>query len=102
MEKEKIQVWKEEIEPVLNSKAEELQMLGYENVSPEDVWECFTAKLPRIEVPEEVRPHWIVAEVFRLRAHDYMNWLTVAAYKGPDWFKDDEPVDGRLSTRKNS
>ncbi|MDQ0254253.1 hypothetical protein J2S74_001628 [Evansella vedderi] len=85
--------WKAQLEPVLKSKAEEWQMLGYDRVTEDDVWACFLAKRSRMDIPDPVLTHWIVGELFRLKANDYMNWLTVEAYKGPNWFDKEEPLD---------
>lgn len=85
--------WKTELEPVIRSKAEEWQLLGYETVSKEDVWKCFLEKMKKKDVPETIRLYWITAELFNLKVNDYMNALTVQAYKGPNWFHDEEPID---------
>ncbi|MCE7793759.1 post-transcriptional regulator [Salipaludibacillus sp. CUR1] len=91
--------WKIKLEPIIQSKVEEWHMLGYENVTEKDVWECFIAKMEKNkDKPDKIRTHWIAAELFRLKANDYMNLLTIEAYKGPDWFDRDEPVDVRLNT----
>ncbi|MBU9720690.1 MULTISPECIES: post-transcriptional regulator [Bacillaceae] len=84
--------WKREMDVVLESKAEEWFIFGYGRVSKEDVWNCFMAKLPRIDVPSEIRFHWITAQLFHLKANDYMNWLTLQAYKAPNLFSDGEPL----------
>ncbi|MCD8509001.1 MAG: post-transcriptional regulator [Bacillus sp. (in: Bacteria)] len=90
--------WKRQLEPVLTSKAEEWQLLGYEKVTEEDVWACFMAKLSKLTVPETVTAHWIVGEVFRLKVTEYMNWLTMEAYKGPNWFTKDEGLEFSLKS----
>ena len=102
MNEEMFLTWKIKVEPVLESKADEWRMLGYERASKEDVWNIFIARLPRIEVPERIRFHWIVAEIFHLKTHDYMNWLTISAYKAPNWFENEEPVNFRLNNLKTS
>lgn len=79
--------WKETLAPVIISKVEEWKIFGHDEVTEEDVWNAFLEKLRRNkEVPEEVRLHWIVAELFALSANDYMTQLTVNAYRGDDWF----------------
>ncbi|UCZ54358.1 post-transcriptional regulator [Bacillus shivajii] len=84
--------WKAEVEPVIQSKAEEWNLLGYHRVSKEDVWKCFLEKVKKMEVPDQVRPHWVVSVIFSLKVNDYMNYLTIEAYKGPSWFNDEEPI----------
>lgn len=90
--------WKTKLGPVIKSKAEEWQLLGYERVTEEDVWNCFMAKSPRLEIPEQVQTHWLVQELFRLKANDYMNWLTMEAYKGPSWFNKEKEMEFSLET----
>lgn len=86
-------VWKKKVQPVLISKMEEFHLLGYTQATTDDVWECFMAKLPRLDVPESISISWLVNELFMLKTNDYMNWLTLQAYKGPDLLKGDEPID---------
>ncbi|SDY47626.1 Post-transcriptional regulator [Evansella caseinilytica] len=92
MNEDRWKTWETEMEVVLLSKAEEWQLLGYDQVTKEDVWQCFLSKLPRLDVPDPVRPHWLAAELFHMKANDYMNWLTLQAYKGPNWFEDDKAI----------
>ncbi|WP_078577224.1 post-transcriptional regulator [Salipaludibacillus agaradhaerens] len=90
--------WKMKLEPVIQSKVEEWKMLGYEKISEKDVWECFMIKVEKSkERPEKIRSHWMVSELFSLKVNDYMNLVTVAAYKGPEWFHNEQPVDFRLN-----
>lgn len=94
MSKEQWSYWKMKLEPVIESKVEEWHMLGYEKVTADDVWDCFLTKMSRNkDRPEKIRSYWITAELFSLKATDYMNFLTVEAYKGPEWFDGDEPLD---------
>ncbi|MFA9557182.1 post-transcriptional regulator [Evansella sp. AB-rgal1] len=95
MDEQQWLVWKNKVDIVLTSKAEEWKLFGY-NVTKEDVWGCFMSKLPRIDIPETIRYHWLVAELFHMKVNDYMNWLTLQAYRGPNWFDSEEPVTFRL------
>ncbi|RKL68565.1 hypothetical protein CR203_00485 [Salipaludibacillus neizhouensis] len=99
MTKEQWGYWKLKLEPVIESKAEEWHILGYDRVTEKEVWECFLTKLEKNkERPEPVRSHWMVAELFHLKANDYMTWLTIEAYKGPEWFENEEPIDFSLKS----
>lgn len=65
------------------AKTEEFALLGYEDVSPEAVWSCVTAKWK-----ERPALHVAVAEILRLQIGQLMNHLTMNAFKGK--FEDDE------------
>ncbi|MBO8163866.1 MAG: hypothetical protein H0Z34_09160 [Brevibacillus sp.] len=58
------------------SKADEFALLGYDNITPEDIWKCVSSsyrQLPPL--------HQIVNDVLSLKANKYMNWLMVNMYK---------------------
>lgn len=80
---EQVQAWKEHVYPVLVSKAEELQLLGYDSVTPENIWDCTIAKLKRKK--REYLLHQLVNEIFKLSANEYMNWLTMQAITSTDF-----------------
>ncbi|WP_096440380.1 post-transcriptional regulator [Alteribacter populi] len=92
--------WKDDLIPALESKAEEWQLLGYDRVSVEDVWQCVTVKwqkeLKKGELTEPLRVHRLIGDVFSLKATEYMNWLTIEAYKGPDYFQEENQEPFRL------
>ena len=81
---EQVQAWKEHVYPVLISKAEEFQLLGYESVTPENIWDCMLAKLKRRK-KEEYMLHQLVNEIFKLSANEYMNWLSIQAVASTDF-----------------
>lgn len=80
---EQVQAWKEHVYPVLVSKAEEFQLLGYDAVTPENIWDCTIAKLKRKK--KEYPLHQLVNEIFKLSANEYMSWLTVQAVTSTDF-----------------
>ncbi|PYZ98806.1 hypothetical protein CR205_09605 [Alteribacter lacisalsi] len=86
--------WKEELMPALESKAEEWQMFGYEKVTVEDVWQCATVKwqkdIKRGDLEEPFRIHRLLGDVMSLKSSEYMNFLTMEAYKAPDYFGRDQ------------
>ena len=67
------------VEKLCISKAEEFELLGYENISGQDIWECVSDKykkgLPAL--------HEIVNDILSLKTTSYMNWMTMnVVYKG--------------------
>lgn len=70
------QVWFRQVTTLCQSKAEEFAMLGYENVTAEDVWECVTNGY------KEMPPmHRLVNDILSLKPNKYMNYLMIQMYK---------------------
>lgn len=69
-----------QIEWLCQSKAEEFALLGYENVTGKDIWQCVS-----IQYKGEHPPlHRMVNDILSLKITKYMNWLTMKAYKGEE------------------
>lgn len=79
---EQFEKWKDKVYPVLLSKAEEFHFYGYDTVTTDDVWKCVLEKAKRRKT--DYMLHEFVAEIFRLSAHEYMNWLTIQAVTSTD------------------
>lgn len=82
---QQFEIWKEDVRPALTSKVEEFHMLGYDRATEEELWLCVVAKLKKEK--EFIRIHNVVRTILTLKATDYMTFLTVGAYKGPNWFE---------------
>jgi hypothetical protein len=67
----------EMIEQVCNSKAEELRLLGYEQLTGADVWACVSSKY-KLELPPL---HKLINDILSLKATGFMNWLMIQTYK---------------------
>lgn len=65
------------IEQLCLSKAEEFQLLGYENVTGKDIWECVSEAYEKQGVP---LLHQIVNDILSLKVTKFMNWITLRAY----------------------
>lgn len=65
------------IEQLCLSKAEEFQLLGYENVTGKDIWECISEAYEKQGVP---LLHQIVNDILSLKVTKFMNWMTLRAY----------------------
>jgi hypothetical protein len=68
----------EMIEALCNSKAEEFRMLGYEQVTGREVWECVSSKYEKKGYPHL---HQIVNDILSLKSTQFMNWMTMSIYK---------------------
>ncbi|WP_211747569.1 post-transcriptional regulator [Paenibacillus sp. Marseille-Q4541] len=67
------------IELLCSSKAEELQLVGYEYVTSKDVWNCVSHKYEKQGIPPL---HQLVNDILSLKATSFMNYMTVSAYRG--------------------
>jgi hypothetical protein len=67
------------VEELCISKAEEFSMLGYENVTGREIWECINDRY------KEGTPllHEVVNDILSLKTTQYMNWMTMnVVYRG--------------------
>lgn len=72
-----------QIEELCVSKAEEFALIGYENVTGEEIWKCVSEINKYVD--ENLPPiHQIVNDILTLKPTKFMNWLTLNAYKGFD------------------
>lgn len=65
------------IESLCVSKAQEFQMLGYEHVTGEEIWECVSDRYKK-QMP---LLHRIVNDILSLKVTQFMNWMTLSVYK---------------------
>nr|WP_248930952.1 post-transcriptional regulator [Paenibacillus hamazuiensis] len=61
-----------------NSKAEEFRMLGYEQVTGRDIWDCVSDKYHKTGMPAL---HRVVNDILSLKVTQFMNWMTMNIYK---------------------
>lgn len=67
------------IEDLCWSKAEEFRMLGYEQVSGKDIWDCVSDKYHKTGIPAL---HAVVNDILSLKSTQFMNWMTMRMYRG--------------------
>lgn len=67
------------IEDLCESKAEEFRLLGYENVTGLDIWECVSEPYHKTGQPAL---HQIVNDILSLKVTQFMNYMTLNAYRG--------------------
>ncbi len=66
-------------EKLCRMKAAEFAMLGYDQVTPDDVWACISARYQKNGFP---MLHRMVNDILSLKATEFMNWMTMQAFKG--------------------
>ncbi|WP_188383740.1 post-transcriptional regulator [Ornithinibacillus halotolerans] len=74
--------WKKELIPVLKSKTEEFQMMGYSKATEEDVWNCLVKKVWKGN-PNK-RLYEVVQDIFHLSSGIYMSYITIDTYQQDD------------------
>ncbi|XEC93142.1 post-transcriptional regulator [Paenibacillus tarimensis] len=67
------------IEELCNSKAEEFRLIGYEQVTGREVWECVSDKYHKHGQPAL---HQIVNDILSLKVTRFMNFMTLNAFRG--------------------
>jgi len=82
--KHPVEFYKKQVEPALQSKMEEFRIFGYDRVSLQEVWNCLEKK--KWKKKEDKLLHEVVADILSLKVSEYMSYLTIEAYKGPDYF----------------
>lgn len=82
MEIKNVEDWKVSVEIFLDSKAEELQLMGYEQATGEDVWKCLVEKVWKGR--PDMRIYQVVADIMHLGSSTYLSYLTVQSYKNDD------------------
>lgn len=75
--------WKELVIPFLDSKVEELHIMGYEQATNDDVWKCLIAKVWKEADPEK-KLHQLSNDIMHLQSSTYLSYLTVESFKNDD------------------
>lgn len=69
----------EMLEDLCRSKAEEFHLIGYEQVTGADVWECVSDKYHKKGTPAM---HQVVNDILSLKVTQFMNYITLNMYRG--------------------
>jgi len=66
----------EQVSELCESKAEEFGMLGYDNITAADVWQCVFSSYKTLPAM-----HVLVNDILSLKITKYMNWVMINMYK---------------------
>ncbi|WP_090856034.1 post-transcriptional regulator [Paraliobacillus sp. PM-2] len=77
-----VEDWRAFLSVVLQSKTEELRMMGYGDTTEDVVWQCLKQKVWKGN-PEK-RLYQVVEDILHLSTNIYMSYLTVESYKEDD------------------
>lgn len=69
----------EMIERLCESKADEFRLIGYDQVTGADVWECVSDKYHKRGTPSI---HQVVNDILSLKVTQFMNFITLNMYRG--------------------
>ncbi|SEC73203.1 Post-transcriptional regulator [Paenibacillus sp. GP183] len=69
----------EVIESLCLSKVEEFKLLGYDHVTGKEIWDCVSDRYRKSGMPAL---HQIVNDILSLKSTQFMNWMTMSAFKG--------------------
>ncbi|MBT2694172.1 post-transcriptional regulator [Bacillus sp. ISL-55] len=78
-----------QVKPALESKIEEFEIFGYEQVKEKELWDYLTKKKWK-KPKEEIQMYEIIADILSAKIGDVMNFTTVEAFKLGDFTLDDE------------
>ncbi|TCN24590.1 post-transcriptional regulator [Mesobacillus foraminis] len=85
----KYEAFQKDVQPALKSKQEELAMLGYEGVTEQEIWNFLTRKKWK-KTKDDIRLYEIVADILSVQPGEYMNFVTIEAFKIGSLSLDDE------------
>lgn len=83
--------YRQEMYPALKSKQEEFDLLGYPDITEEDIWTYLIQKKWK-KVDADARQYEIIQDIMRVKVSDYMLFATTAALvEGENMKKDIAP-----------
>lgn len=81
--------FRNEVSPALRSKQEEFFLIGYDNVTENDIWEYLKKKKWR-KVTEPIKLHEMVQQILALKVGEYMHFASIEALKEADFSLENE------------
>lgn len=71
------------VTPALISKKEEFILLGYHDISMEELWTFFVKKKWK-KLKKGLKLHEAINDILRLNVSEYISYATIEAFKLPD------------------
>lgn len=72
----------EMVDQLCESKAEEFRLIGYDQVTAQDIWDCASDTYRKTGLPPLYR---LVNDILSLKANQFMNYLTLRMYRGDNF-----------------
>jgi hypothetical protein len=82
------EILRKQLMPALISKVDELKLLGYEQATVDEVWNCLKSKKWK-KLREEKKLFELVSDILSLTASDYMTYITTKEQKKENWFTEE-------------
>lgn len=89
MEKEKQNELREQLMPALQCKYDEFRLLGYHQVTMEQIWDCLVQKKWK-NFKKEKKLFELVNDILSLQIGEYMSFVTMQSYKEQRFLGDDD------------
>src|SRR5690625_758617 len=70
-----VEQWREKVDAVLESKRNEFELLGYQDISTDDIWRCIVDNIWKGK--EFIRLYEVVQSIFHLKIHKYMDYIAL-------------------------
>ena len=77
-----VEEWKNLMEPALDSKRSEFQLMGYAQATREEIWNCLVVKVWKGHPSKRI--YEVAQDIFHLASNIYLSYLTVKAYEDDD------------------
>jgi hypothetical protein len=95
---QQFEVWREDLQPVLDSKVSEFHQLGYTKATGNEVWNCAIYQLRKRK--EFIHRHAFVNIILTIRANEYMNWIMIDNYTTSNWLSKETVLEEIVKDRK--
>lgn|SRR5690625_837172 len=90
MRKKSVDEWREKVHLVLESKRNEFEMLGYKEITHDDIWRYLKDAVWKDNRKRHL--YEVVQSIFKLQIHNYMDYLTLHS------LSDDETPDDLMAS----
>lgn len=89
MEKEKQKELREQLMPALQCKYDEFRLLGYKQVTMDQIWDCLVQKKWK-NFKEERKLFELANDILSLQIGEYMSFITMQSYKEQHCSRNDD------------
>jgi|SRR5699024_990160 len=80
--------WRDDVKEVLLSKQKEFEMLGYKEITVDEIWRCLAETVWKKDKKRHL--YEVVQAIFQLQIHTYMDFLTIDSLQSKTIETDDE------------
>lgn len=80
--------YKEYVMPFIISKKEEFELLGYDKIDQNQIWNHLKMKKWKKNC-EDLPLHQVVSDILHVSISDFMNFIQIESYKSPNLFSED-------------